>query len=387
MAEVRVARPDEHERVAELAASMYRPEAREHVKARLLEGLRSGDYRRAELCGVYVVDDEVAGVLLAMQVDLCFGLAPVPTAGLDHLVIEPSHWGREGVQRLLDVGREVIQAAGCDLVLGFGIMADYYDRWGVTPVMARHDAMVEVKRVKGTALRPLRPATPDDDVLLTTLFAEANRGRTGTVAATPAMWRGSVRRPDHTLVRDDAFFGFDVDTDELYVSEVAATSLAAYRDLLLAMCAEARARKVGKLHLQLPGDHPLLRCAIPFGVDLQERHHPTGYWMARILDVPRFFGRLRDELERRLRAAAGPRLALRLVTAEDHVALDLDGGGGGALDLELRLTVRDLTQLAFGYREPLDLLDERGLTLPPEAAHVVTTLFPREHAFVWPAPW
>lgn len=387
MAEVRVARPDEHERVAELAASMYRPEARAAVQARLLEGLRSGDFRRAELCGVYVVDDEIVGTLLAMQVDLCFGLAPVPTAGLDHLVLEPSHWGREGVQRLLDVGREVIQAAGCDLVLGFGIMADYYDRWGVTPVMARYDAMLEVKRVKGTPLRPFRPATPDDDALLTELYANANRGRTGTVVATPGMWRGSVRRPDHTLVRDDAFFGFYAEPEELYVTEAAAPSLAACRDLLLAMCTEARARKVAKLHLELPTDHPLIRCAVPYGIDLQERYHPTGYWMARILDVPRFFGRLRDELERRLRAAAGPRLALRLVTAEDHVALDLDGGGSSTLDLELRLTVRDLTQLAFGYREPLDLLDERGLTLAPEAARVVQALFPREHAFVWPAPW
>jgi predicted N-acetyltransferase YhbS len=389
VAEVRAVRGDaELEKVANLTTRQcYTPEDYEVVRKLLLGGLRDGTFLRPDLCGVYVDDQgELVASVQALEVEVLLGGAPVRTAGFFGLAVEPALWGRDCVQRLMDAGGDSIQAGGFNLVLGVGI-PHYYDRWGAAPVVVECNAALEVRRVRGAPSSPFREATDDDFDLLAALHAEANQARTGFVRWTRPMWRWSVRKAEFYRVRDDAFFGFDVVKDDLNVIDVGARTPGAYRDVVRASCAEAAARGLRRVRATVPPDHDLLRAGIPFGLVVEVKYRETGHWMARILRLRGFFEELRPALARRLREASGPRVALTLRSGDESIALELDGGGPGQVTGVLDLPLRDLTQLAFGYRAVGDVLLDHGLQLAPDLVRALEVLFPPGHAHVWPLPW
>jgi predicted N-acetyltransferase YhbS len=374
--------PDEIAQVARLTAHTLQPDRCEQVEQLLNYGLAQGTVLKPERCVVCLDEGRVVASVQALRFEVSVGASTVVTAGLAGIVVEPTYWGRECVQEMFEFAGQLAEASDYQLVLGFGI-PHFYERWGGVVVLAACVGRLEARRARDRPSSPFREATPNDEALLLQLYTDSNRGRTGTLRRTPEVWRYCFMKPAHYRIREDAYFGYDVEETEkvLALREVGARSFRGYRDALLGACAEAREQGLRWVRTEVPFDDPLLSAAAPYGVKVELEYPRSGHWIGRMLDLGDFFRRIEGELKRRLEAAGHPGVRLSLVAGQESLTLDL--GPGPKVDLNLDLSKGSLLQLAFGYREPVHLLAEQGVELSPPEERALQALFPRTYAHMW----
>jgi GNAT superfamily N-acetyltransferase len=355
--------------------------------ALMMRAYESCPFHRPEMCFLFEIDGEIAASFQGLELPMQVGNATVQAIGLQGLVVDPRFRNRGLATRLFAEARRVIVGRGLiDVAVGFG-HPRLYDQVGATPVMGDTEATLDVKRVRGPRPKGFQPMEDGEVELLLDHYASSNQGRVGIIRRSPEYWAWLFRRPPSIRIRKDGYLGYEVREDGVILTEVGGEDAGFYHDAALELAALAREAGLPTIVAQVPPDHPFVEACFSFGVELRTVHHRTGWCMGEVTALGPFLEAIRPELERRqatgLPGSPGTRLRIRLNGEVEE--MDLQVPGGETRELEIGLSRKLFTQLAFGYKGARTVLSEAGCHPSESELLVLDALFPRGNPYIWKA--
>ncbi|HKX45229.1 MAG TPA: GNAT family N-acetyltransferase, partial [Planctomycetota bacterium] len=219
---VRTLRRDEIDQAADLTARVFgKPDEVVALRALMHAAYESCPFMPPELCFVALDGGRVVAKWQVLDFQMWMAGVPVRMAGIQGVVAEPDA-NHKGYARLIAEHALVrVREMGFDLVLGFAQRGGFYTRLGGVPLCADYSLELDANTVAPLRDDPFRPATDADLPALIRFYNESNRGRSGPLIRSEALWPWLVRRPQRIELCDAGYVGLAVFEDRIEIREVA----------------------------------------------------------------------------------------------------------------------------------------------------------------------
>lgn len=285
---------------------------------------------------------------------------------------------------------------GFDVTQLYGINS-FYPKFGFVPAFPNIMASIAVRDAEEASTTGYRLADFDPEAHLAEMLAiyqQNNARRTGTILRDPACWQPNRRglnwwtqcRWQVVLNRHGRLAGYlvyDSAFPAVTLLEVGFTRPAVFSVLLRSAAGMALVRRVEKVQMALPEDHPFLEYCKPFGMTVESRFRRDGGAMVRLINPLSTLQKLAPELGPRLRGKGSLKLATNCgVVSLSWSVRNLAVAEGMGEGLQASLPQWALVQMVYGYRLPSALALEGMLKAPARAVTALECLFPlQSHYF------
>jgi hypothetical protein len=293
---------------------------------------------------------------------------------------------------------------GDDVSVVFGI-SDFYDRCGYAPCFPEHRLTLntrdaeEAPRLKGYSVREF--ADGDIDWALQ-VFNDNNRRRSATVVRKSGEWLGFVSGlrsgyPPPSLVLErggsrEAYVSFHRSTyleypnypaydEDLQVCEIGLVGHDCLGTILNELALRALERRLERIILNIPLDHPMVDFSRRFGAVSAMTYHRNGRGMMRLVNQRTLFQKLREELQDRVSWGPVSQGDIEIKTELGLTRIEVVGGelsvgegparGGNVVELPQSI----LAQLIIGYRSADNVLRDEASTIRGDP-RLLRALFP-----------
>ena len=328
-------------------------------------------------CRVGVKDGEIVSHALIEHRTLLYGTAHLQVAGIGRVCTHEAHRRQGYSSQVIQDALTAIVEEGAHLVLLYDPLG-YYGRFGFSPVFPVYRLQIETDAIQHlTAPLNFRLATEADIPRVAWLYQQHWSPRV-TFQREPALWGWRF------LTSGDSLWVAESSTGEIEgylwehpspmnTSEVVVNTLGATRTILSYLGEQAKNRFQESISLLSPPDSALVAFAqqlLP--TRLSADFHPTGGWMARVMDTQGLTQTLLPEIRQQARMMNPnfPTDRLLLTCEPDSVQIGLRGDPATFSALKYR----DFMQLMFGSVRPTTLAFR--LPLLPEATQLLEWLFP-----------
>ncbi|MFC1573372.1 GNAT family N-acetyltransferase [Candidatus Eisenbacteria bacterium] len=316
------------------------------------------------------------------------GSARLRTGGVG-VVATHGDYRKQGIMsRTIRASIEAMRSAGYDITILFGI-PDFYHRFGYSRAWSDTAHIVDLKKIPAETGSPrLRRFSPIRSAEAIRLYNKTHARLVGT-AVRPTFRRMYMSRSKayrwsdskgklkgYVIVRDAG------DKEPMLCLEAVGDSI------LCLQAVRSLARRMGRHQVRfvtIPYLHPLLVLLRRHTCTTETNYQRSAHAMARTLNLEQAFGKMRAELERRLRASAYADWTgkLSLSDADERVMLQIGKGrillaGSGTTKHSIRAGDK-AAQLLLGTDDPLEVAAAARMRLTGDARGLITALFPAQY--------
>jgi GNAT superfamily N-acetyltransferase len=344
------------------------------------------------------VDGELVSWMQTFTVGHRLRGVTLQSAGVVGVHTDDAHQMRGHMRFMLETVLRRAESRGVPLSTLYGV-PDLYHRWGYATVMPEFafDLATRVAEWVPTSHR-IRQGKPEDLPAIARIYNSETEQFSGMRVREPERWLGPRqglyfgRLEAWVRVLEDAsgrIVGYgigdqvDHDAQRLDVVDAQATSTTAAASIVRAMADEAVGHRVGKLAFHV---HPNSRVGGYLrNLEVSFRsERPIGRSQMVRLSLPGVvLESLRLVVRREAEALGGYRPSRLLVETErgsGELAL-----GGSLPPHRVRIPSARLTEILFGYRSALELMEIHGVELSDRDCEVLDVLFPPIDAYCyWP---
>jgi len=357
------------------------------------------------------VAGEPASWLYVVDYRMRIGSSLVKMGGIAGVYTKREYRERGLARKCLNYSVEWMKQNNYQLSALFGI-PEFYHKFGYAVFMGEHTLSILTRNAEDAEkhydVRDFSPDDPSQLKAIVEIYNQNNNERSGSVFRDPKLWKGFKKgisyehKPKAFIVVDEkgevvgyAAYERWVFGEELPVAEVGAQNhdFKIYDTIIHELARIAVERRMSRIKLYVPPDHPIASLAYRYGCLLESHYPRRAGGMARIIDLRGLFTEISDEIGRRLRRADFKgRVRLRIETDIGSVLLKVDDHEvevleEGTADYVFKIRQSSLTQLVLGYRS-LDELMYGEAKLDFEATPLVASMFPKAVPYVWqPDRW
>jgi len=252
----------------------------------------------------------------------------------------------------------------------------------------------------------VRKIKPEELSQAAAFYAKDNAHRTCSVARSEAFYQRDrkgavwswpyVNFDEWYAVCDEAdrmlgYFCVREERGRVELYEAAGGNDEVFSTILQYLGDRAKASFIGEISLIVPSDAPMAQFCFEKDAKLEVSYHEDGNGMMRIIHLEGLFGKVKGELETRLKHSEfkdwqgtfALRTEIGVLNFEAaRGSLDVKPGDRGkALSVEISQSL--LIKLVVGYADPLRILSKSDVNVPPELVGPLCALFPRGTPFIW----
>ena len=348
------------------------------------------------------VDGEQVSHLFVIDYQMRIGTVTVSMAGIGGVHTEWKHRNKGYMRVLFEDTLTYMRAQGYDVSMLFGIR-NFYDKFGYIACLPSYRVEIQTRDAEraresiGDHL--VREMMPEDMPTVLSVYAQRNARRTCSVVRDleqftrfpkGTRWGTPV---DAFVVEDQGQVGAYVVCDRwdeaVNVAEIESASDSLYPDILYHLAKQAIDKRCAKIGLFLPPDHGFAEYIARYGCEWTINYPRNQHGMMRIIDQDSLMQKLQPVLQDRVTATDQHladisiqtdlgTTALRIADAECTVVSEEPDTGP-----TVRLPQGNLMQLVVGYRSARDVLNAPAVQAEPEAADLLSVLFPKDSPYIW----
>lgn len=339
------------------------------------------------------VDGKIVSAIQICEREVRLGEARIVMGGIGNVATYPDHRGKGYSQRLLSDAARVMHDHRIDFSVLFTGIQPFYEKvlWRSVPQRMFMGKMRSDLPSAGSKYT-IRAWNWDADMPAVRRVHEAfNAGRPLTTIRTPEYWSGyspsRFGKPENRIVAE---FGGKVvgylyltrDADNCWLQEIGyLPDHKACAESLLIRAAEM-AREVGSENVRgnLPHEPEILSAVDRIATKV-EPVEPMG-GMFRVTHMRSLAERVLPELSRRAKMNNAPDGAISLDTELGSLRFTITGGGvtlGARNPIRVPVSQLEFFCLLFGIKDS----EELDMSMPDDAARIVSTIFPRQRPVFW----
>ena len=334
------------------------------------------------------------------------GSAVVRMGGISGVCTHPAYRKRGYAAALMRDSMEYMRTHGFDVSMLFGIR-DFYPKFGYSVCLNRFSIKMAAKGTAGCEGKGcVRKIKPEELSQAASMYAEHNAHRTCSVVRSGEFWQHDrkgavwswpyVNFDEWYAVCDEAdrmlgYFCAKEERGRVELYEAAGGNDEVFSTILQYLGVRAKASFMGEISLILPPDAPMAQFCFEKDAKLEAFYREDGDGMMRIIHLEGLFGKLKEELEARLRHSEFKDWEGAFTLRTDIGALDFEvargvldvkpGDQGRTLSVEMPQSL--LIKLVVGYADPLRLLSKSDVEVARELVGPLCALFPRGTPFIW----
>lgn len=350
-------------------------------------------------------DGKVVAHVRIVDHPMRIGSAVVRMGGISGVCTHPRYRKRGYAAALMRDSVAYMRAHGFDVSMLFGIQ-DFYPKFGYSVCLNRFSIKMAAKGTARCEAKGLvRKIKPEELVQAASMYAKDNACRTCSVVRSEEFWRYDrkgvvwswpyVNFDEWYAVCDEAdrvlgyFCAKEGKRIELY--EVAGGNDAVFSTILRYLGDRAKASFVGEISLIVPPDAPMAQFCFEKDAKLEVSYRENGNGMMRIIHLEGLFGKIKGELQTRLKHSEFKDWEGAFTLRTGIGALDFEVARGS---LEVKPGERErarsvempqslLIKLVVGCADPRRILSKPDVKVAPELVGPLCALFPQGTPFIW----
>lgn len=348
-----------------------------------------------------VLDGKSISGLEILDLGLRIGVSKFKMGGIAGVRTDDEHRMKGYASKVLSRSIEYMVEGGYDVSMLFGIEG-FYQRWGFATCLPEYELTIPTRNAERSSKRyNSRPFELGDVENVLAIYEQNNMHRSCWIERSRDTWEPFKKgtwydRPAKcNVMLDDGkivgYYAYDDLRYDVRITEVGFCERGIFGSMLRDFADMAVERRVERISVNIPPDHPFAAFCRRFGCSLSIGYPYNANGMMRIINLNSFLHKLKPELERTCGEPPhhGTHRTLKITTdigeatisiLEREVSIE---DPSRHADVSICLPQSVLIQCISGFRSVSEILTDSTVKLGGEVEDILSDLFKQAYPHCW----